>query len=215
MRLILPVLCVVLFVLTPTGDAAVIDFETDGSGGVLGPTSIQADEYAGMGLTIVDSDTTPGSTFLDPTNPLNGGLVPVPPITGNYVNVGAFGLVDTAIELSFAPGASTLSFDWATGLNATQILVTLFDLSDVLIGAVMADPTSFTFINDAGATVPGGSYAYAGPDVIGRALIEDEAGATRALILDNVNYTLIPEPATALLLGAGLIAIARRRAALR
>lgn len=188
-----------------SSSAGLIDFETNGSGDPSG-ASFPAGEYAAQGVTINDSDPTPGSTFLNDTHPANVGT----PITGKYVNVGAFDGVDTFLELTFAPGVTSVGFDWATGAGALFINITLLGPGDVFLD-VIADATDSTFINDAGVEVPAGVFdGDAGGLEIRRVVIQDQHGPVeRVLILDNLRFQQIPEPASLLLITAGAAGLGR------
>ena len=202
---VLPALWFLFF--TAHVHAQVIDFETDGGGAPSGAT-IASDEYAGLGVLIEDSEVPAGLSTLIDTNPANVGT----PIDGKYVNVGGFTGVDTFLELMFPAGTTSLGFHWATGVDATQIEVALFDSSDTQIGATILDPATTTFVNNAGFTVPAGTFSAATGTPIHRALIEDETGTTRGLILDNLRFQQIPEPVSLTLAVGGAIAcVATRR----
>jgi hypothetical protein len=180
-----------------------IDFETDGSGNPSG-NFFPSNEYSAQGVTILDSDATAGITYLDPTNPANVAT----PISGKCVNVSAHSETDTFLELNFAPAITALGFDWATGAGANSITISFFDVFDASLG-VFVDPTDSTFINGAGFTVPAGTFSGdAGGAAIHRVFIEDQPGANRALILDNLQFCPVPEPATFALAAIGLLGLA-------
>lgn len=198
-----------LFVTLPlaasNASAGLIDFETDGAGAPSG-TSFPSAEYAGQGVVILDSDPSAASTFLNDTNPANVGTA----IQGKYVNVGAFQNIPvTFVDLFFAPGISSFSFDWASGL--ADIVVSIFDPDDAPLGT-FGDVADTDFVNGAGFTVPAGSVAFVGDTAIGRVRISDSVEGNAGLIVDNLGFQqVIPEPSAALLLGLGLALVGRRR----
>ena len=168
-------------------DRDVIDFETDGTGAPSG-SAISSDEYAAQGVSIIDSAPGNGITYLNTTNPANVGTS----ISGKYANVGAFAGIDTRIELSFDPPVTAVEFDWASGAGAAFVEVKLFGDDDVLLQSETS-PTDSTFQNGANFTVPAGSYeGFAAASEIHKVTIEDQPGATRVLILDNVEFRSTP-----------------------
>lgn len=199
-------LAALVLAMTTQTNAQVVDFETDGGGAPSGPT-IASNEYAGVGLLIEDSQAPAGMSTLNDTHPANVGT----PIDGKYLNVGAFDGVDTFIELMFPAGTDSLGFNWATGANATEIEVSLFDSSNTQIGATLQDLATDTFINNAGFEVPAGTFSTASATAIHRVLIADQVGGTRGLILDNVRFQQVPEPASLALAACGVAALLATR----
>lgn len=187
--------------------AQVVDFETDGMGAPSGAT-IASNEYASLGLVIEDSQNPAGLSSLIDTNPANVGT----PISGKYVNVGGFSGVDTFVELMFPAGTPSLGFHWATGADATHVRVSLFDSADMPIVPTILDLADDTFVNNAGFTVPSGTFSAAPATSIHRVLIEDQSNGTRSLTVDNIRFQQVPEPASLALMGCGVAAlIASRR----
>ena len=182
-----------------------IDFETDGAGNPTG-AAIAANEYAALGLTDIDPST--GIIALIDTNPANVGTS----ISGKYLNVGADIAVDTSLELSFAGGVDSVSFDWATGIGTDIIQVTLFDTSDAIIGATQVVNANSDFVLPGGFTVRAGSFSATPGTSIGRVLLEDDPTGIRILILDNVRFPdAVPAPGVLGLLGLGLVVLALGR----
>ena len=169
-----------------------IDFETNGSGNLFPcdafpiPDCVRqfvSTEYAGLGVTIKTSQFVFGPMFvyLNSTNPANVGTA----ISGNYVNLGGFAGVDSFIELTFAPGMTSVGFDWAT---RNSVLISFFGVGDVFLGSTV-DLADSTFVNSAGFTVPAGSFSGdAGGAEIRRVVIEDEPGVTGGWMIDNLRF---------------------------
>lgn len=208
MKMRIPVaLAAALALLTSTQlMAQVVDFETDGVGAPSGAT-IASNEYAGLGLLIEDSQGPSGMSSLIDTNPANIGT----PISGKYVSVGAFSGVDTFVELMFPAGTPSLGFHWSTGAEATHVRVSLFDSADMPIVPTILDPADDTFVNNAGFTNPSGTFSAAPATPIHRVLIEDQSNGTRGLAIDNIRFQQVPEPASLMLAGCGVAALAATR----
>jgi hypothetical protein len=183
----------------PPVSATTINFDTDAGGTpfVGLSDSFPSSEYAGLGVTITDSDPTVGSTYVNLINPLNVGTA----ISGYYINVGAFvDVTPTYVELSFGPSVLGVGFDFATPTGTIRLLA--YDSADTEIYDAFHIGSN-AFINQAGFAENSGSAAIGGLGTIARVRVEAEVD--QALILDNLSFrSAVPEPGTLLLLGSGL-----------
>lgn len=192
---------------TAPATAVTIDFNTraDSSPYFSPGDSFFANEYALLGVTINDSDSTAGSTFVNLINSGNMGTS----ISGHYVNVGAFvGLPPAAVAFDFGVGAQNVQFDFAT--PSGDISVFAFGPGGFLGALFFSGSTNF--LNQAGFAVEAGSASVFGLGTITSLLIQ--APTNQALIIDNLNFAPVPEPSTYLMVLAGLgllAAMARRR----
>lgn len=184
-----------------------INFNTDAAGNPytgLGD-SFLATEYTALGVTINDSDPTPGSTYVNLTHIGNVGT----PIYGYYVNVGAFADTATYLDLVFTTPVTSLSFNFAT--PSGQLDVSAYGAGDSLLGSFPFSGSG-TFVNQAGFNQNAGSASLSGLGAISRVRINPQAN--EALIFDNLNFTVVPVPAAVWLLGSGLlglVGVARRK----
>ncbi len=185
----------------------VIDFETDGSGDPWSPAPLllPPDEYASRGVTITGSQNR---VFL--ASLVNVGTSPA---QGFVIQDGAVAGVDTFIDLTFDPGITSVAFDWYSSTRATSISVSVFDLGGSSLES-FSDPSDSTFIVEGSPqfVFAAGSFSLdLGGTPIGRIRVEDQPIGTHAVGLENLAFTQIPEPATALLLGCGMAGLALRR----
>ena len=187
--------------------AATINFNTDAAGNPypgLGDNFL-AGEYAALGVSINDSDPSPGSTYVNQINPVNVGTA----ISGYYVNVGAFAGTSTFIELDFTTPVTSFGFDYATpdGLLG----VSLFDTGGNLLASNSFSGAG-SFVNQAGFNLNSGYVSLSSLVAIDRVLIMPSSN--NGMIFDNLQFTAVPLPAAVWLLGSGLLGlmgVARRK----
>lgn len=183
-----------------TAGATLINFNTHANGSPfvgLGDF-FPAAEYAGLGVTINDSDPTAGNTEVNLTNAANVGTA----ISGYYVNVGAFAGTPTSLTMDFSPFVLIAAFDFAT--FSGNLSVTAFGSGGVLLGTfnfLGSDP----FKNQFGFDIKAGNASLAGIGPIGQLVVTPIPN--EALILDNLNFRAVPEPGTVWLLLSGLVAL--------
>lgn len=188
--------------LAPPVYAVLVDFDTTAAGvPYVGLSdSFGSSEYNGLGLTIVDSDPSTGSTYVNKTHPGNIGTA----ISGYYINVGAFvGITPTYVEFNFGPSVLDVAFDFASPTGAIQLLAYDTSNTEIFNGLTTG---SDVFLNQAGFSMTSGHALINGVGPIIRVRLE---AVDQALIIDNLNFTpTVPEPGTLLLLGIGLAGVA-------
>lgn len=192
------------FIAFPTQlSATTINFNTLANGTPFTGSSgfFLSTEYAGLGVTITDSDPTAGSTYVNLTNSINP---PGTAISGYYINVGAFQGVTTFVNFAFGPNVLDVAFDFATPSGMVHLFAYNALNTEIFNGFVTG---SNAFFNDAGFSVLSGSGGISGVGPIARVRVE--APVDEALIVDNLRFTpsAVPEPPTLLLLGTGIVVL--------
>jgi len=205
-RTVFPLIVVAGAGLSSAASAVMVNFDTrqDGTPYVGLGDSFPSNEY--NGVTINDSDPTPGSTYVNQINPVNVGT----DISGYYVNVGAFEGVQTQLILDFTPVITDVSFDFAT--PSGDLKVSTFDASGASLGVFNFLGTNL-FVNQAGFDENAGHVDLSGIGNIAQLLIEPNMN--EALIVDNLNFSPVPVPASLWLFGSGLLGLlgmSRKRA---
>ena len=195
-----------LLAFSSSSNAAVIDFNTlqNGTAYTGKGDSFVAGEY--NGVTINDSDISPGITYVNLINPLNVGTA----INGYYANIGAFAGIQTQLTLDFTTAVTNVSFDYANSLG--YLTVSAFDIGGGSLG-VFNFIGSGTFINQAGYNQGAGHVDISGIGNIASVTIQPNLNET--LIVDNLNFTPVPVPAALPLLLSGLLGLGlvKRRSA--
>lgn len=178
--------------------AAFINFDTDQSGtpyAGLG-SSFVANEY--NGVVINDSDPSVGSTFVNLTNPVNVGT----PISGYYINVGAFSGVQTELTFDFTTAVTTVDFDFANPQGF--LTVNAFDVAGASLGVFNFNGPG-TFVNQAGFNQGAGHVSLSGIGNI--ASLQIQPNFNEALIVDNLRFQPVPVPAALPLFASGLLGL--------
>ena len=185
-----------------TADAISINFNTHANGSpfVGLADSFPASEFAALGVTINDSDPTPGSTDVNLTDPLNVGTA----ISGYYVNVGAFAGTPTSLDLDFSPLILAADFDFATFSGA--LAVDAFGAGGAPLGT-FSFSGSGTFINQAHFALKSGHGSLSGIGPISELVVRPNVD--EGLIFDNLNFrpAAVSEPGSLELLWPGLVAL--------
>ena len=205
-----------MFVATSTVRAEVIqfiDFETDGSGNPSMFTTgfLPANEYVSLGVTISVDGLGSAQTRLALVGSFDN--IGTSPINGYRIASGAVAGVETYIELAFAPKITSISFDWYSSTAATSVLVSLFGDGDTPLGTFSPPADSTVIVPGSAFVFQAGSFsADLGGTEIHRVLVEDQQSGTHGIGLDNLTFTQVPEPTSALFLGcSGALACLRRR----
>jgi hypothetical protein len=203
---------VVVVALAVAASPAEAGFFRNGFGLVSPDVTIEFDELALATGTFVDDEYAAFGIVLDPgVIQYNVGGSPFAGISGGYV--GNFGTpppppVTDPFSIRFNAPVSAAAFALATNVSAGPADFTT--IAPYLNGVLVAGPAT-AYVHNSLA-----EFAFIGFDGAIFDEIRLNIQGNGAMLMDNVQFTLVPEPATLSLFGAaalGMLARARRRRA--